>query len=192
MIRLVIGAVLSTAVLFGFGGWFWMMSPYPHMMIKPLPNEEASIKVIKETLPESGVYFFPFADQATMMDPNGEASKAFVAKHEAGPFLRIFIRYEGVKLMDPMVFGMGLAHYFVASLLMGILLKLAAPGLAGYLPRVLFVTLAGVFASFAITLQQPIWFHYPWTFSLMLAAYDAVSWLLAGIVLAMVIRPSRG
>ena len=192
MIRMFVGALLSTAVLFGFGGWFWMASPFPNMMIKQVPNEDALVKVLKESLPESGVYFFPFGDRDTVTGKNGEASKKFQEMHESGPIGQVVIRHEGAKMMDPNVFALGLSQYFVASLLMVVLLRLAVPGLESYLARVLFVTLIGVFASLAITLQQPIWYHHPWKMPLILAGYDAVSWLLAGLVLALVIRPSRG
>ena len=191
MIRLIFGALLSTAVLFGFGGWFWVASPYPNMMIKPIPAEDDLVKVLKDGLPESGVYYFPWGDQETMSGKNEEAAKKVQAKLEAGPIGQIVIRREGAKV-DALYFAQGVGQYFVASLLMAILLHLALPGLGGYLPRVLFVTLAGVFASVAVTLQQPTWHHQPWLTPLYLAAYDTVSWFLAGIVMAMVVRPLRG
>ena len=91
-----------------------------------------------------------------------------------------------------MFFAMGFGHYFVSALLMAVLLQLASPGLGGYLPRVLFVTLAGVFAAVAITLGDPIFLHQPWKTPLYFAAFYVVSWFVAGIVLGAIVRPSRG
>jgi hypothetical protein len=191
MIRVIVAAVLGTIVMFAFGGWFWLMSPYPGMMIVAPKDEDALVEQLKKSCPESGAYYFPFADQETMANKESEAGKAFQRKHEAGPLGQVVIQYQGVKMMDPMVMGQGVGHYFVSAILMGLLLKLALPGLGGYVPRVAFVTIAGVFASVSNTLAQPVWLHHPWKTPLYFAAFYAVSWLLAGIVMAIVIRPTR-
>jgi hypothetical protein len=42
----------------------------------------------------------------------------------------------------------------------------------------------------AILFANPVWWHHPWKFTLDQAFFAGVGWLLAGIVLAAIIRPA--
>lgn len=66
---------------------------------------------------------------------------------------------------------------------------LAGPSPRTYVARVRFVTIAGVALAVFGSLRMPIWWHLPWLFHLVSAAYDVTAWLVAGLVLAAFIKP---
>jgi len=189
MVRLLIGAVLSSIVLFVWGFAFWVISPLRFGVLRTIPNEEAVIDALKKNLPETGVYLSPFAEESRFKEDREAAQKELAEKHKEGPLVQIIYRKNGIDPMSPVTFAAGFANMLVASLLIGLLLKLALPGLASYSSRVLFVFVAGVFAAVTIDLSTPIWFHQPWGLPLFNALYHASGWFLAGLVLGAVIRP---
>ncbi len=191
MLRLLIGSLLAAVVLFAWGAVFWGVSPLPFAVMRAVPNDEVVVEVLKKNLPASGVYLSPFPDEERYGADRAEAEKAFLERHRQGPLVQITYRKDGLDAQGPAVFAAGFVHMLVSSLLVGGLLMLALPGLGGYASRVLFVFLAGVFASVTVTLSTPIWFHHPWQFPLLNALYHATNWLLAGFVLGAVIRPRK-
>jgi hypothetical protein len=163
------------------------VSPLRFAVLRTVPNEVAD--TLKKNLPESGVYRSPFPEKSRVEEDRDAAQKEFTEKHKEGPVVQIIYRKDGVDPMSPAMFAGGFVNMLVSSLLIGLLLKLALPGLGSYSSRVLFVFVAGVFAVVAIDLSTPIWFHHPWDLPLFNALYHASSWLLAGFVLGAVIRP---
>jgi hypothetical protein len=119
------------------------------------------------------------------------AAEVLTKKHRDGPLVEVIYQKDGVDMNSLLVYAMGFGHFLVTSFLAAVVLLLAAPGLRAYPARVFFVFLVGVFASVAVHLSYPIWFHHPWPVHLVQAGYTASSWLLAGVVLGLVIRPRR-
>jgi len=87
---------------------------------------------------------------------------------------------------------LGLAHFFVSALMAAILLRMVMSVLTGYLGRVFFVFLLGVFAALTVRLSDPIWWNLPWDFFVHGAVMTVINWLLAGLVLAMIVKPQQG
>jgi hypothetical protein len=105
--------------------------------------------------------------------------------------VEIIYRKDGLDPISPQEMAVGFCHFLAASLLAGVLLIMAQPGLPRYWMRVLYVTLVGAFATVAISFAGPIWFHHPWPAVLYTSAYQLIGWLLAGLVLGLVIRPTK-
>jgi hypothetical protein len=192
MIRLFVGALLSAVVLFLWGFVFWSASGIMYQFMHPLPDEDQAVQLFQNQQLESGTYLLPFPDRAAMNGTDKEKEGAFLARRVKGPVAEIIYRKEGAPSPgNPQVLAVGFCHYFAASLLAAVLLIMAQPGLSRYPSRVLFVFLAGIFATVAITFAKPIWFFHPWPAVLYEAAFQGIGWLLAGIVLGMVIRPTK-
>jgi hypothetical protein len=187
MARVVIAAILAAVVLMAWGMVFWAVSPLPYVVFHPLPNGDALAGTLKENIPESGVYFYPFQDPSV----RGEAAEALMAKHRQGPLVQVFYRKDGVDPLSPETYALGFANFFFSALIAGGLLLMAAVNLASYGSRAAFVFLVGLFATVSIHLATPIWFHLPWPYFLLMAAYHTVGWLLAGLVIAAVVRPAK-
>jgi hypothetical protein len=192
MIRLFLGALLSAVVLFIWGYVFWSASGVMLQFMHPLPDEDAIVDLMQAKDLESGTYLAPFPDPAALDGRDKEKQSVYLARRVKGPLMEIIYRKDGAASpTNPLVLARGFCHYFAASLLAGVLLIMAQPGLTHYPARVLFVFLIGVFATVAITFAGPIWFFHPWPTALYEAAFQAIGWLLAGIVLGIVIRPTK-
>ena len=192
MIRLFVGALLSAVVLFVWGFVFWAASGVTPRFLHPLPNEDEVKQALQKGDIGSGTYLIPYPAPGAMSgaDPKREAD--FVSRSERGPVVEIIYRKEGLDPRNVQEYVAGFCHFLAASLLAGVLLVLAQPGLRRYPARVLFVMLAGVFATVTVGFSKPVWFHHPWPAALYEAAYVVIGWLLAGQVLGLVIRPPTG
>jgi hypothetical protein len=186
--RVVLGAVLGAAVLMGWGAAFWMVLPFGAQVIHNLPHDEAIARELKEADVENGFYVSP-----AMRKPQApeEENNAIKEKYKAGPILYLTYRKEGVDVDDTTVLKIGAAHFVLCTLIAAFLLAAAAPTLRSYVGRVFFIFLLGVFGALAFDLSYGIWFYHPWGYPILMAGFHAAGWLLAGIVMAAVIRAPR-
>lgn len=191
MIRLFVGAVLAAVVLFAWGFVFWAASGVMYRFLRPLPDEAEVTQALQKGDIESGTYLIPFPAPDAMSGKDAAKAEELRRRSLRGPVVEIIYRKEGLDPTDPQQYVAGFCHFLAASLLAGVLLVMAQPGLRRYPARVLFVTLVGVFAAVAVVLSKPVWFHHPWPAALYESAYVVIGWLLAGIVLALVIRPAK-
>ena len=187
MLRAFLASLASAAVLFAWGFGFWMLSPVPKMMVKPVPNEAGLSSALRTYLPEDGHYFVPFGCEV-MQSGDEEAKKKFQERIEDGPLAQVVFRAKGCSCMGASM-AMGFGQVFACSLLAAGLLGMAR--IRAFAARWLFVALLGVFASGAVTLSQPIWFMESWKFSLLYAGFDVAGWTLAGLVLAALLAPKE-
>jgi hypothetical protein len=189
MVRVLVAALLAAVVLFFWGFLWWVVLPFAGWAMKPVPYQTRA-KVtdgMKTLFSESGVYFLPFPEEgATPRDLEDVQQR-----QREGPLVEVIYRKDGVEAMSPAYFATGFGHMALSALLAGALLSLAAPALRSYPRRVAFAALLGFFGAFAFDLSSILWFHHPWQFPVMMAAFDASGWLLASLVLAAVIRPAR-
>jgi hypothetical protein len=188
IVRVVIGAILGAAVLMGWGAAFWMLLPFGAQEMHSLPRGDAVVRELQAAKAESGFYVVP-----AMQDPKAspEEQKATKEKYKEGPVAYMTYRKEGVDLDDTMVYKQGAAHFVLCALIAGILLAAAAPTLRSYVGRVFFIFLLGVFGALAFDLSYGIWFYHPWGFPILMAGFHTAGWLLAGIVMAAVIKAPR-
>jgi hypothetical protein len=191
MIRLVVGAALAAVVLFAWQIVFWDYSGLPYRFLRPLPDEADTAQALRNADLESGTYVIPFPAPDAVRGTDPQRQAAYNRDRVRGPIAEIIYRKQGVDPTDAQRYVAGFCQCLAAALLAGILLILAQPGLRRYLPRVVFVLLVGVFASVAVGLQGPVWFHHPWPAVLYEAGAQAVGWLAAGLLLAAVVRPGK-
>lgn len=191
MIRLVVGAVLSAAVLFAWQVVFWEVSGLPYRFTRALPNEDETAQALRNVNLESGTYLIPFPAPEAVSGTDQQRQAAYRSRRVRGPIVEIIYRREGVDALDAQRYVAGFCQFLAASLLAGVLLVTALPGLPRYLLRVLFVALVGVFATVAVALQGPVWSHHPWPAVLYEAGQQSAGWLAAGLVMGLVVRPMK-
>lgn len=184
MLRALIASCVAAVVLFVWGFVFWMFTPAPRAMMKPVADENRLVYELQQSLPESGCYSVPNCANAT----DDQGKKAAEERMKNGPMVLVFYRKEPP---GPIMMLYGYAHMAASALLAALLLNLALPGLQSFAARWLFVTLLGTFASVWITLSQSIWMMHPWEYSLLYAGFQVVGWVLAGLVLAAIICPKE-
>lgn len=180
MKQLLLGSLLAAVALFIWGAVFWM-SPLPNIVLGQARDDEAAGRALLENFPESGTYVIP-------SEQHDEAT--FTRLHEAGPIATIHVRREGAPAMAPQVFIYGFLHGLLACFLLGLLMKMALPGLPTYGLRVGFATLAALTAGVFLELGQVIWWSHPPALHLLNLVWSATAGLIAGLVLAYFLRPS--
>ncbi len=183
-VRIFIASLLSAAVMMVWGFVFWGLSGMPSEFMRPLPGGETVAAVLTENVLETGVYFHPFQPDDMA---NAVAMEDFRDQHRRGPIFFLAYVRQGSEPMPPSMYLFGYLQMFAVSLVAAILLALAAPRLSNFLARWLFVALVGVLVA-VVNLSDAIWFHHPWSFRMMLAGSAAISWLLAGLPLAAIVR----
>lgn len=180
MKRLLLASFLAALAVFFWGFVFWGLSPLSGSVMKATADDQAAQAALRETFPESGVYFVP--------SPSG-SPEAMDALHRAGPVAMIHIQRDGRPAMDPSVFVWGFVHGWLVCLILGWLLFRAGPALPKYRSRVLFITVAGFAAALFIDYGDTIWWYSDRSWQLLNLAYNTMAWLVAGLVLAALIKP---
>jgi hypothetical protein len=180
MLRLGLGALIAAFVMFMWGFLFWgsgLVDPASHMSVE---GETAVADALRSHTTQHGLYFVPDMKNGT----EAEAS----ARMAQGPFAMIYVKPSGATMGDPAVMGFGFVHMFVTALLIGVLLQWVLPATPGWMDRFKVVILVGVIATVFAQLSTPIWWHHAWSTAGMFAAYDFVSYLIAGAVMAWAVR----
>lgn len=190
MVRILLASLLSALALFVWGFLFWAALPLPFLFLKAPNNESEILDVLKKAQLASGDYVIPWPNEAQRGGKTDkEMEQELMARHKQGPLVHIMYRADGVDVENPTVFAIGFVHFFVVSLLLAVLLKMALPGLPSYGARVLFVFIAGLFAAVTIDAAQPIWFHHPPLYPLFSGLFHVGIGLLAGLVLGALVKP---
>lgn len=181
MIKSMLGAVLAAIAMFVWGFAYWgsgLVDPFTHMT----PEAEAAIgEALKANLTTDGVHFVPDSKVGT--------EEEWMQRMAAGPVAMINFKSGGAQPMETTM-ALGFAHMLVTSLLLAALLTYVAPA-ATYSARFRTIAAIGVIAAVFAHLGQPIWWHYPWSYSIIGAVYDAGAYVIAGAILAYFVTPSK-
>ncbi len=187
--RILLGGVLGAVVLFLWGFVYWVhlsgaLVPYKHMT-----DEAAVVEVLKENL-ETGIYWFPMPqhDPDATADEKQAAMEAYEAIHREGPLGAVIYQAKGREPMEVTVLVRGFVIDFASALLASILLCCAC-GKRGYAARVAFVFGLGLFVAVSVHLIAWNFMLNPMGFTLLKIGDSVVGWLLAGLVIAAVVKP---
>jgi hypothetical protein len=186
--RLVLGSILGAFVIMIWGYLFWVVSPFSYSYIRSIPNEEIVIQILKDYIPETGVYHLPWMEMENQSQDRESAERIYHDKLRRGPTGQIFFRKEGIEPLDPLIYVYGFVHSFISALFVGLLLLMTFPRFDSYGSRVLFILLLGLFSTIWTHFSDPIWWHHPWGYHLFEASYSG-SWLFASFVMAGILRP---
>jgi len=187
MKKILLAAALGGLTFFIWGFLSWVVLPWHNATMPNLPNENAVVEVLKSNLPETGVYIFPGypnMEDATAMD-------VFTKKHEAGPLGMLFYVHEGKAPMSPSTFFYGYITFFLIALIAAALLSLVVERTKNYAGRVFFITLIGLIIALESHIGGIIWMNVPSAYALVNAVDAIVAWLLAGLVISLIIKPSK-
>ena len=141
-VRLVIGSVLASVLIFLWGFGFWVLMPHPSWGFKSIPAEHLEEFNHDLALLEPGTYVSPYDGQIP-----DETAEEMAARHEVSPIVILSVDPDGAPMMSPVAMIQSYLHGLIAAFMMGVLLMLAAPALPGYSERVKFVVVAGLFCA---------------------------------------------
>jgi hypothetical protein len=194
MKRIGIAAVVGGIVLFVWAFISWMFIPWH--MINGLPDEQGVAQALVSTGAESGIYSLPGIDAETHAGLSAEereaAEETWKARYKEGPVALIVYKNKGQNPLSVVTMFIGFVLEVLVAAVAAILLSMAAPALPGFVARVGFVLLLGVFTIFGANLMNWNYMHYPFRFTMGVAAAGLVAALLLGVVLAIIIGPGAG
>ncbi len=185
ILRVLLSALLSAIVMMAWAFGFRGLLPFADMVIHPLPDADVIVLDLKQTLTESGVYYYPMPPRPS--DPPDVQAEARNL-HVEGPLVQIHYRSEGAEPLGIDTLVMGFAHFFVSALLLGAVLAAAAPALPSYGARAGVGILIVLFSAVFQEGMNPIWFHHTWPFYFVQFGYDCGNAVLMGLVGAAVIK----
>jgi hypothetical protein len=192
MRRLLVGAVLGGLVLFVWGAVSHEMLPLGRAGLRTLsPEQETAVLLaMRGAMNERALYIFPGLDPSRPMSAADQT--AWTEKWLAGP--------GGIVAFDPhpgerawagslftTLFATELLTNVLAALVAGFVL-LHVPASVGYARRVLVTAALGLLVTLDVEASYWNWYGFPTGYFLAQLADHTLGWLLAGLVLARVIR----
>jgi hypothetical protein len=123
-------------------------------------------------------------------DITEEQMEASMEAYRKGPIGVLSFQSRGFEPMGPTVMLTGFVIDFIGALIVACLLNATLASRPGYLERVGFVFLVGTFAGFISHFALWNWMNQPLHFTVVMAADIAVAWLLAGLVIAAIVKPN--
>ncbi len=186
--KILIGGVAAGILVFIWGAVSHMALPLGEMGLKQLPAEDAVLNPMKKSITEPGLYWFPAVDTDKSGDVSPQEQEAWTAKHEAGPTGLLLYQPKGrVGMVRQLI--VEFTTNVLGGLIAALLVSLTA---AGFVARVLCVMLMGLFAWLAIDVSYWNWYQFPLDFTGAALAEQVVGWLLAGLAIAAIVKPSSG
>lgn len=149
-------------------------------------DEVAVLAALKSNLQQPGLYFFPGMDMTK--DMSKEQMAAWTAKYQAGPAGLLLYHPNGGPPMGPKL----LIVEFLATVLCGLIAASVLSVTVGkLLCRATMVAMMGLFTWLAISISQWNWYGYPFSFIAVDAIDQVIGWLLAGFLMAKMIKPAQ-
>jgi hypothetical protein len=185
MVKVLVGGVVAGIVIFFWGFVSHMLSPLGEMGLQSLPHEDNLNAAIKNDVRAPGLYFVPGRDMNKSQSP--EEMQAHMAKIATGPYGFMVIYPNGRDASLSKRLPIELGTNVVCALLAAIVVSQVGPGFA---VRVGCVALVGITGSLMTLVPYWNWYGFPIDFTVAQIIDHAVGWLLAGLVLAAIVRPS--
>lgn len=123
---------------------------------------------------ESAIYFYP--------DPATEPGES------TGPMAILYFNTDMPEMGKMM--GMGFAHMFLTAFLVS--LFVSSRHLPSYTERLKFVFCVGLLIALWADVGNMIWWRHPPGWTAFHFGYDVLSWLLAGSIIAAIVKPGMG
>lgn len=181
--RVILAAILGGIAMFAWGSVTHMVLKVGATAFNQIPNEAAVAATLKENIPADGMYFVPGLDMTRQ--PTDEEMTAFTEKHRSGPTALIIYHQMGGEVMTPTQLGKQFGICVLASLLGAVILAFAS---VGFVRGVIISCLIGVAAWVSISLPHLNWYKFPTSFICSELVDQAGGWLLAGLVMAFILR----
>jgi hypothetical protein len=186
MKKVFLASLLGGLTLFAWGAISWVALPWHNAVLHSMANEEQVVASLRQNLPSTGVYMFP-----GMHGEGDEAERLATQRIRRGPVGFIFYTAEGMNPFKPGIFVFGLLLFMFSSCIASTLLTLTLARRPSYTIRVFFVALLGVFVASEGHLNAWNWIHMQLPYAAVFAADAIVGWLLAGLVIAAIVKPPK-
>ncbi|CCB88600.1 hypothetical protein [Simkania negevensis] len=187
--RIIFGGILGGIIAFVWSFVSWMVLPWHEWTLQSFSNEEFVSWVIKENVKKDGVYIIPHKGSSkTALTPSELKDKVDPdkSKTKEGPFIYAQIKRKGIDYTSPKQYIISFLTQFVGASLISFLLLKAAE--SSYMGRLLFVTTMGLIIGVLGSIPNWNWFGGGNLFLLISVADLVITWFLAGLLMAAVVK----
>ncbi len=186
MRRLLSAILAGSLVLSAWSAAYWMT--IGRGAVGVIPDEAAVTTAIREQVPGPGAYFFPGLLQGEISDAQ---QRDFLERHRRGPIGMLIVHEPGGgETMEAMTLALGFAIALVTAAIIAFVLR-SLGGSSTLLDRWRVAILMGLAAAVGTHGLQWNQFHLPGSYSAYLIADVAISWTLAGGVIAAILPRVR-
>ncbi len=185
-VRVLIASALASVAIFFWGFLYWTVIPHPSFTYKNL--KQSQLDQFDKTLAglDRGTYLNP-----RMRPYEGESTEESMERIESQAFYMISIVPKGVPPMPPVTFLQAFVHGFASAAILGVLLSMLRNSFCCYSHRLFFVFMIGLFATIWIDSGESIWWFRSCGVTVWHCIYHIGAWLLAGAVMAAIIKPAN-
>jgi len=178
-----VAGIAGGIVMFIWTSIAHVATPLGQMGISQIPNEAPVLSAMHDSMGDKpGLYFFPWVDMNSKTAMADEAAKM---KTNPSGLLIYHPPGRGIEMMAPTM-GMEFVKEVICAMIAAFLLSMTMIG--GYTARVGFVTMIGVAAALTTNASYWIWYGFPTSYTVAYAFIDFVSYVVAGLAIAAVLR----
>ena len=177
-LRILIAGLLGGLAMFAWNSIAHTILPIGHAGLSQIPNEAAARTALQSAMgtePKSGLYVFPWTEHGASAPKATPGPSGIIVYHPDRP----------LEMAPSMLVSEALSE-IVQAIIAAFLLSLTV--LVGLLHRALFVTAMGVAVAMCTHLSNWIWWGFPADYTLAAIATIVVGYLVAGVVIALVMR----
>ena len=187
MKKIVLAGILGAIIAFVWSAVVHMNPITAPMGLTMLnAKEDVVMAAVKDHVPQPGLYFFPGMDVSKSYTKEEEA--AWTAKYKAGPSGLLLVQPNGGDPMPPSMLIIEFVSTLGCALIAAFIL---ASTVGSFTRRVTMVMLLGLFGWLAISVSQWDWYAFPFAFVALDAIDQVFGWLLAGLLMAKLIKPAN-
>lgn len=181
--KVLLAGLIGGLAAFGWGVVSHLVLHVGDMGIQKLPREASVMESLSDQISRPGLYVFPGYEPGTELSEKQQAD--LEERYRRGPTGLLVFHPEGRAWMSGPRFAIQAAgdvlSAFVASVLLAMMTRV------GYLRRVLFVTLLGVFAWASLDVPAWNWYRFPDEYTLGRLLDALGRWFCAGLLIAAIV-----
>ena len=183
MMKVLLAGLVGGIAAFGWGAVSHLVLHIGGMGVQKLPKESAVMDSLSDGVSKPGLYVFPGVEGP------GQPSEAELVeleeRYRRGPTGFLVFHPEGRAFMSGRQYGIQVASDVLAAFVASVLLSMMTR--VGYLRRVLFVTLLGVFAWASLEVPNWNWYRFPDEYTLGRLLDGLGRWFCAGLIIAGIV-----
>jgi len=186
---LALGTILGGLTAFVWSSISWEVVGWHEKVMERFDRQDEVSAVIASHAPKDGTYLLPMArpDPSLSADENRQAEAAVMEQFQRGPIVVAAVRRGGFGSFTRAILLQALS--LMAAALLLTYLWLQTSGLS-YARSVVFLGIAGLAGSAIVDLPNWNWWGFSGTYTAVDMADAAITWLIAGLVIAKVARPT--
>jgi hypothetical protein len=193
MKKFIIGSLVGTVIVFIWSFVSWTLLPIHIHSFNYVPKQDSVMNMLARTLPGTGAYMLPTADNRLVESVNSDYMKAMDQnqKNMAGKPSAIIFFTKQTPGMDPMQIIRGILIDLFAVMSAITILLLAEARLRTFFMRWWVIMLIGFIIALNSYMLDWNWMGFPWHFIKREIIDVFVEWALCGIWLAWYFKPAR-